>query len=130
MLTVLPALMLCADFIAEPLAARGLLIERTIADGLVLVLLAMLVPLSQRPGAIISISLGLAAIIASLAFGKQWPPIAGTLLRRGGASSPFPRWLGSSVTPSMRPAVSLIAASRARLLSILVSPQSLPRLMA
>ena len=89
MLTVLLALVLCADFIAEPLAARGHPIARTIADGLVLGLLAMLVLLSQRPGAILSISLGLAAIIASLAFSKQWPPIAGTLLRRGGGIVAF-----------------------------------------
>jgi Ion channel len=89
MLTLLLALVLCADFIAEPLAARGLPIARTIADALVLVLLAMLVLLSQRPEAMISILLALAAIIASLAFGKQWPPIAGTLLRRGGGIVAF-----------------------------------------
>jgi hypothetical protein len=88
-LTVLLALVLCADFIAEPLAARGHPLARTVADALVLVLLAMLVLLSQRPGAMISVLLSLAAIIASLAFSKQWPPIAGTLLRRGGGIVAF-----------------------------------------
>jgi hypothetical protein len=83
MLTVPLALVLCTDFIAGPLAARGLPLARTVASALVLVLLAMLV-LSQLPGAIISVLLGLAAIIASLAFSKQWPPMAGTWLRRGG----------------------------------------------
>ena len=130
MLTVLLALVLSADFVAEPLAARGLPIARTIADGFVLVLLAMLVLLSQRPGAMISILLGLAAIIASLAFSKQWPPIAGTLLRRGGGIVAFSALAWVVGQPSMRPAVSLIAGSRARLSSISVSPQSLPRPMA
>jgi hypothetical protein len=83
-LTVLLALEFGADFVAEPLAARGLTIARAVADGLVLALLVMVVLLSQRPGAIISISVGLIAIIASLAFGAHWPPTAGTLLRRGG----------------------------------------------
>ncbi len=89
MLTVLLALELCADFIAEPLAARGLPMARAVADALVLVLLAMLVLLSQRPGAMMSVLLALAAIIASLAFGKQWPPIAATLLRRSGGIVAF-----------------------------------------
>jgi hypothetical protein len=83
MLTVLLALELCAEFVVGPLAARGLPIARVVADALVLVLLAIVVLLSHRPGAIISISLGLAAITASLAFGAQSPTTA-TLLRRAG----------------------------------------------
>jgi hypothetical protein len=71
LLTVLLALELCAEFVVGPLAARGLPIARAVADALVLALLAMVVLLSHRPGAIISIALGLAAIIASLAFGAQ-----------------------------------------------------------
>lgn len=84
LLTVLLALELCAEFVVGPLAARGLPIARAVADALVLALLAIVVLLSHRPGAIISIALGLAAIIASLAFGAQWPPTTATLLRRGG----------------------------------------------
>jgi Ion channel len=84
MLTVLLVLELCAEFVVGPLAARGLPIARAVADALVLTLLAIVVLLSHRPGAIISIALGLAAIIASLVFGTQAPPATATLLRRGG----------------------------------------------
>jgi hypothetical protein len=83
-LTVLLVLELCATFLAEPLAARGLPIARAVADALVMALLVIVVLLSQRSGAIVSILLGLGAIAASLAFGTKWPPTAGTLLRRGG----------------------------------------------
>jgi ion channel len=84
MLTVLLVLELCAEFVVGPLAARRLPIARAVADALVLTLLAIVVLLSHRPSAIISIALGLAAIIASLVFGTQAPPATATLLRRGG----------------------------------------------
>jgi hypothetical protein len=57
-LTVLLVLELCADFVAEPPAARGLPIARAVADALVMLLLVTVVLLSQRPGAIISILVG------------------------------------------------------------------------
>jgi hypothetical protein len=83
-LTVLLVLELCAVFVAAPLAARGLPMARVVADALVMALLVIVVLLSQRPGAIVSIFLGVGAIAASLAFGSKWPATAATLLRRGG----------------------------------------------
>ena len=95
MLTVLLVLELCAEFVVGPLAACGLPIARAVADALVLTLLAIVVLLSHRPGAIISIALGLAAIIASLVFGTQAPPATATLLRRGGGIFVFSAlWFG------------------------------------
>jgi Ion channel len=83
-LTVLLALELATMFVAAPLAARGLPIARILGDTLFLAALVMVVMLSDRAGAIISIFLGLAAIGASLVFGAGWSPMVTTLLRRGG----------------------------------------------
>ncbi len=83
-LTVLLGLELCAIFIAEPLAARGLPIARAITFTLALVALVIVVGLSHRRGAIIAILLGIALIAAGLFIGAEWPPIAGIALHRGG----------------------------------------------
>jgi hypothetical protein len=83
-LTVLLVLYVVAMFGALPLAARGLPVARVVADTLVLAALAIVVMLSHRRGAIVSILLGLGAIAASPAFGAGWPLAAQTLLRRGG----------------------------------------------
>ena len=74
-LTALLILELCLVFLAAPLAARGLEIARPIGETLVLAVLMIVVLLSQRPGAIGAILLGLAATLASLAFRPEWSPV-------------------------------------------------------
>ena len=64
-LTVLLVLQLCAIFVAAPLAAKGLPMARTVANALVLAVLAIVVMLSRKWGAIVVILLGLAATVAS-----------------------------------------------------------------
>jgi hypothetical protein len=83
-LTVLLVLELCAIFLTAPLAAKGLPIARAINDALLLAMLAMVVTLSRRWGAIILILLGAAAIAASLIVSGEWSPVSATVLRRGG----------------------------------------------
>jgi len=83
-LTALLILELCLVFLAAPLAARGLEIARPIGETLVLAVLMIVVLLSQRPGAIGAILLGLAATLASLAFRPEWSPVAASVCRRGG----------------------------------------------
>jgi len=83
-LTALLVLEICAIFLAAPLAAKGLPIARAVADGLVLAVLAMVVMLSHRWGAIVLILLGLAAVAASLLPSTGWPPALAVALRRGG----------------------------------------------
>jgi hypothetical protein len=83
-LTVLLVLELCLVFLAAPLAARGLAIARPVAEVLVLTVLVIIVMLSHRRGAMAAILLGLAAVLTSLSFGKEWSPLAASLLRRGG----------------------------------------------
>jgi hypothetical protein len=83
-LTVLLVLELCAVFLAAPLAAKGLPIARAIADTLVLAVLLIVVMLSHRPGAIILILLGVAAVAASVLLKGEWPPVSAGMLRRGG----------------------------------------------
>jgi hypothetical protein len=83
-LTALLVLELCAIFLAAPLAAKGLPIARPVADGLVLAVLAIVVMLSHRWGAIVLILLGLAAVAASLLPSTRWPPVLAVALRRGG----------------------------------------------
>jgi len=58
-LTVLLVLEICAIFLAAPLAAKGLPVARAVADTLVLAVLAIVVLLSQKWGAIFLILLGL-----------------------------------------------------------------------
>ena len=84
-LTLLLVLDVAAIFFAGPLAARGMPIAEVVADTLVLVVVLIVVALSDRPGAIISMLLGLAAIAASLLVGAGWPPMATTVLRGGGS---------------------------------------------
>jgi Ion channel len=83
-LTALLVLELASMFVAAPLSARGLVIARAVGDALILAALVIVVMLSHRPGAILSILLGLTAIVVSLLFGAGWPPAVTTLLHRGG----------------------------------------------
>jgi len=83
-LTVLLVLELCLVFLAAPLAAQGLAIARPVAETLVLAVVVIVVLLSHRRGAIVAILLGLAAVLTSLSFGKEWSPVAASVLRRGG----------------------------------------------
>jgi len=83
-LTVLLVLELCAIFLAAPLAAKGLPIARAINDTLVFTVLVIVVALSQRWGAVLTIVLGLAAMAASLVPGGEWSAASITVLRRGG----------------------------------------------
>ncbi len=75
---------LCLVFLAEPLAAQGLAIARPVAETLILAVVVIVVLLLQRRGAIVAILLGLAAVLTSLSFGKEWSPVAASVLRRGG----------------------------------------------
>ena len=83
-LTVLLVLELCAIFLAEPLAARGLPIAQAVADTLVLLVVLIVVALSHRRGAILFILLGLAATGAGFLFGQVWSPVTAGVVRRGG----------------------------------------------
>jgi len=71
-------------FLAAPLAAKGLPAARVVADTLVLAALVIVVMLSQKWGAIISILLGLAATLASFVPNEQLPLATTAMLRRGG----------------------------------------------
>jgi hypothetical protein len=71
---------LCLMFLAEPLAAKGLPMARHVAEALLLAVVAVVVVLSHRRGAILTISLGLAATLASGLFG----PIVASALHHGG----------------------------------------------
>jgi len=83
-LTILLVLQLCAIFVAAPLALKGLPMARTVADTLVLAVLAIVVMLSQKWGAIIVILLGLAAHVVSFLLTGEWSPVSGTIARHGG----------------------------------------------
>src|SRR5271169_2426118 len=83
-LTVLLVTEICLIFVAAPLAARGLPIARPIVETLALAVLALVVVLSHRRGAIVTIVLGLVATLASRLFGPEWAPIAASWLRHGG----------------------------------------------
>ena len=88
-LTALLVLEICLVFLAAPLAAQGLSIARPVVETLVLAVLIIVVMLSHRRGAIVAILLGLAADLASLSFGAEWPPIVASVLRRGGNALTF-----------------------------------------
>jgi hypothetical protein len=83
-LTVLLATELCLVFVAAPLAASGLPIARPIVETLALAVLALVVVLSHRRGAIVTILLGLAATLASRFIEPEWAPVAASWLRHGG----------------------------------------------
>ena len=88
-LTVLLVLQLCTIFVAAPLAAKGLPMARTVADTLVLAVLAIVVMLSRKWGAIVVILLGLAATVASFLPTGEWSPVSRTITRHGGAILAF-----------------------------------------
>jgi Ion channel len=83
-LTLLLILEICAIFLAAPLAARGLPAARAVANALVLAVLAIVVMLSHRWGAIVLILLGLATIGASFLLRGEWSPVSTIVLHRGG----------------------------------------------
>jgi hypothetical protein len=83
-LTVLMAVELCLVFVAAPLEAKGFPIARPVVETLALGVLALVVVLSHRRGAIVAILLGLAATLASRLLGPEWPPILAGSLRHGG----------------------------------------------
>ena len=83
-LTVLLVLQLCAIFVAAPLAAKGLPMARMVVDTLVLAVLAIVVMLSRKWGAIVVILLGLAAHVASLLPTGEWSPVSSTIAHHGG----------------------------------------------
>jgi hypothetical protein len=83
-LTILFVLQLCAMFVAEPLAAKGLPIARAVADTLVFAVLVIVVMLSQRWSAIFLILLGLATIVASFLLSWGSSPVSTASLHRGG----------------------------------------------
>ncbi|HMD64733.1 MAG TPA: ion channel [Stellaceae bacterium] len=88
-LTVLLVLELCLIFLAAPLAAKGLPVARPIGETMLLAVLALVVMLSHRRGAIVMILLGLAATVASLSLRPEWSPLAASVLRRGGTILTF-----------------------------------------
>ncbi len=79
---MLLVLEICLVFLAAPMAAKGLATARPIAETLVLAVLAIVVILSHRRGAIAAILLGLAAVLASFSFGAEWSPVVASVLRR------------------------------------------------
>ena len=83
-LTVLLAVQFCLVFFAAPMAAKELPIARPIIETMVLAVVVIVVMLSHSRGAIVAILLGLAATLASLPFGPEFPPVATSVLRRGG----------------------------------------------
>lgn len=83
-LTALLVLQVVMLFIALPLAATGVPIAEPVAWLLLLVVMTLVVMLSQRGVAIVTILLGLAAAAAGFALGRQWSPITASVLNHGG----------------------------------------------
>ena len=84
-LTVLLVLQFCAIFVAAPLAAKGLpIMARMVVDTLVLAVLAIVVMLSRKWGAIVVILLGLAATVVSFLPPGEWSPVLVTMALHGG----------------------------------------------
>jgi hypothetical protein len=75
-LSLLLVLELCAIFLATPLVAQGLPTARAVGETLVLAVVAIVVVLSHRRGAIVMILLGLAATLASLPFSLELSSVA------------------------------------------------------
>ena len=88
-LTALLILELCALFVAVPLAAQGLPLARPVAEGLELAVVLIVALASHRRGAILAIGLGLGATVASLWLRQRLPPLAESLLSRGGSILTF-----------------------------------------
>jgi hypothetical protein len=83
-LTVLLVLEVCLIFLAAPLAAKGVPIARPITQTMVFGVVLIVGMVSHRRGAIAGILLGLAAMLASILPGAEGPPLAASVLRRGG----------------------------------------------
>ena len=83
-LTALLVLQIFLLFVALPLAATGVPIAQPVAWLLLLQAVTLVVILSQRGVAIVTILLGLAAAAASFALGRQWSPITASVLNHGG----------------------------------------------
>jgi hypothetical protein len=79
-LTGLLVLELFLVFLAAPLAAKGLPMARRVVEALLLAMVAVVVLLSRRPGAILAIALGVSATLASGLF----EPAAASALFHGG----------------------------------------------
>jgi Ion channel len=83
-LTALLILQVFLLFVALPLDATGVPIAEPVVWSLLLAVMTVVVTLSYRSIAIVSILLGLTAAVASFAFGGEWPPIVATVLNDGG----------------------------------------------
>jgi voltage-gated potassium channel Kch len=83
-LTVLLVLQVFLLFVALPLDATGVPIAEPVAWLLLLVVLTLVVMLSNRGVAIVTILLGLMAAAAGYALGRQWSPITASVLNHGG----------------------------------------------
>jgi ion channel len=82
-LTALLVLQVFLLFVALPLAATGVPIAQPVT-WLLLLAVTLVVMLSQRGVAIVTILLGLTAAAASFALGRQWSPITASVLNHGG----------------------------------------------
>ncbi|HUA77805.1 MAG TPA: ion channel [Acetobacteraceae bacterium] len=83
-LTILLVLQLFLLFVALPLDAGGVPIAEPLGISLLLLVLTVVVMLSRRGVAIVIILFGLAATGASIALGREWWPIAASVLNHGG----------------------------------------------
>ena len=83
-LTVLLVLQVFLLFVALPLDATGVPIAGPVAWLLLLVVLTLVVMLSNRGVAIVTILLGFMAAAAGYALGPQWSPITASVLNHGG----------------------------------------------
>jgi voltage-gated potassium channel Kch len=83
-LTVLLVLEICLIFVAAPLAASGVPVARPIIQTMVLAVVVIVGLLSHRRGPIAAILLGLAAMLAGISLGSDWPPVAARVLQRSG----------------------------------------------
>ena len=83
-LTALLVLQVFLLFVALPLAATGVPIAQLVAWLLLLLAVTLVVILSRRGVAIVTILLGLAAAAASFALGREWSPITASVLNHGG----------------------------------------------
>jgi hypothetical protein len=83
-LTVLLLLYLAAIFVALPLAAEGVPVARRLLDGTVLVVLAVVVLLSERPGAVCAMLLALGIMATGLVLGGRLTSTTEIVIRRSG----------------------------------------------
>jgi voltage-gated potassium channel Kch len=83
-LTVLLVLEACLIFVAAPAAAAGIQIAKPLIQTMMLVVVVIVGLLSHRRGAIAAILLGLAAMLAGISLGSEWPPVAARVLQRCG----------------------------------------------